>query len=127
MKIKNTMIILSVITGLVGSIFLFFPKFITTTIFPEASEEGIIIGVYHRQVIGTLVYIWAVYHWIMRDVGELTARRFLFGSGLCFLINALIVVKISLIDNVTEFPYIPFAFLFSLSIYAFINSRKISQ
>ena len=126
MKIKNTMIILSVITGFVGSIFLFFPKFITSTIFPEASEEGIIIGVYHRQVIGTLVYIWAVYHWIMRDAEELIAKKFLFGSSLCFLLNALIVIKISLVDNVTEFPYVPFAFLFSLSIYAFINSRRMS-
>ena len=126
MKTKNTMIILSIITGIVGSIFLFFPELITILIFPEASEEGIIIGVYHRQVIGTLVYIWAINHWIMKDVKELTARKFLFGSGLSFLINALIVIKISLIDGVTGFPYIPFIFLLSLSIFAFISSKNIS-
>ena len=118
---------ITVVTGLVGLGFILFPTFITNQIFPTIGEEAIMVGVLHRQVIGSMVLVFSIYHWFMRDEEEAIAKRFLFASWICYLLNALMLIKVSVIDGVTTFPFPPFVLLVLLSVIAFYTSIKESS
>ena len=61
----------------------------------------------------------------MRDAEKVIAKRFLFASGLCFSLNALILIKASVIDGVTALPIPPFVIFIILAIASFYVSKKI--
>ena len=124
MNPKNVMMCIAVVTSLVGLGFIIFPIQITNQIFPSIGEEAIVVGVFHRQVIGSMVLVFSIYHWFMRDAEEEIAKRFLFASGICFLLNALMLIKVSVIDGVTTFPFPPFVLLVILSGTTFYVSKK---
>ena len=85
------------------------------------------VGVFHRQVMGTMVLVLSIFHWFMRDAEEAIAKRFLFASGICFLLNALMLIKVGVIDGVTSFPFPPFILLVFLATASFYFSKKESS
>ena len=82
------------------------------------------VGVFHRQVIGSMVLVFSIYHWFMRDAEEAIAKRFLFASGISFLLNALMILKVGVVDAVTSFPFPPFILLVILATVSFYFSKK---
>ena len=124
MSLKNVMTVITVVTGLVGLSFIIFPTLITNQIFPNVGEEAIMVGVFHRQIMGAMVLVFSIFHWFMRDAEEVIAKRFLFASGISFLLNALILLKVGVIDAVTTFPFPPFILLVILSSVSFYFSKK---
>jgi hypothetical protein len=66
------------------------------------------VGAWHRQVLGAAILVFSIYFWFMRDTEKVIAKRFLFASGLCFSLNALVLIKASVIDGVTALPIPPF-------------------
>ena len=124
MSLKNVMTVITVVTGLVGLSFIIFPTIITNQVFPTVGEEAIMVGVFHRQIMGAMVLVFSIFHWFMRDAEEVIAKRFLFASGISFLLNALILLKVGVIDPVTTFPFPPFILLLILSSVSFYFSKK---
>ena len=95
--------------------------------FPPLGEEAMMVGVWHRQVLGGGILIASIYCWFMRDAEQVIARRFLFATGLCFSLNALVLIKVSIIDGVTGLPYPPFIILVIFAIASFYVSKKASD
>ncbi len=124
MSLKNVMTVITAVTGLVGLSFIIFPTIITNQVFPTVGEEAIMVGVFHRQIMGAMVLVFSIFHWFMRDAEEVIAKRFLFASGISFLLNALILLKVGVIDPVTTFPFPPFIILVILSSVSFYFSKK---
>ena len=124
MSLKNVMTVITVVTGLVGLSFIIFPTIITNQVFPTVGEEAIMVGVFHRQIMGAMVLVFSIFHWFMRDAEEVIAKRCLFASGISFLLNALILLKVGVIDAVTTFPFPPFILLLILSSVSFYFSKK---
>ena len=60
----------------------------------------------------------------MRDAEEAIAKRFLFASGISFLLNALVLLKVGVVDTVTSFPFPPFILLVILATASFYFSKK---
>ena len=127
MSLKNVMTVVAVVTGLVGLSFIIFPTIITNQIFPTVGEEAIMVGVFHRQIMGSMVLVFSIFHWFMRDAEEVIANRFLFIAGISFLLNALILAKVGVVDPVTAFHFPPFIILVILSVVSFYFSKKESS
>ncbi len=51
----------------------------------------------------------------------------MFATGLSFSLNALVLIKVSIIDGVTELPYPPFIILVIFAIASFYVSKKTSE
>ena len=124
MSLKNVMTVITVVTGLVGLSFIIIPTLITNQVFPNVGEEAIMVGVFHRQLMGAMVLVFSIFHWFMRDAEEAIAKRFLLASGISFLLNALVLLKVGAIDAVTSFPFPPFILLVILTIVSFYFSKK---
>ena len=127
MNSKNIMTVMSVVTGLVGLASIILPAQITSMVFPTVGEEAIMVGAWHRQVLGAAILILSIYFWFMRDTEKVIAKRFLFASGLCFSLNALVLIKASVIDGVTALPIPPFVILAIFAIASFYVSKKDSS
>ena len=84
MNSKNLMTVMAVVTGLVGLASIILPGQITSMVFPTVGEEAIMVGAWHRQVLGAAILILSIYFWFMRDAEKVIAKRYLFASGLCF-------------------------------------------
>ena len=52
--------------------------------FPAVGEEAIMVGVFHRQVLGAAVLVFTIYLWFMKDAEEAIAKRFLFASSYAY-------------------------------------------
>ena len=124
MSLKNVMTVITAVTGLVGLSFIIFPTIITNQVFPTVGEEAIMVGVFHRQIMGAMVLVFSIFHWFMRDAEEVIAKRFFFSLWISFLLNALILLKVGVIDAVTTFPFPPFIILVILSSVSFYFSKK---
>ena len=124
---RNLMTAIAIVTGLVGLASLIVPAQITSQVFPPLGEEAMMVGVWHRQVLGGGILIASIYCWFMRDAEQVIARRFLFATGLCFSLNALVLIKVSIIDGVTELPYPPFIILVIFAIASFYVSKNTSD
>ena len=124
MNPKNLMTVMSAITALVGLAFIIFPTQITTMMFPAVGEEAIMVGVAHRQLLGASTLGFTICLWFMKDAEEAIAKRFLFATSLCFCLQALGILKASVIDGVIPLPIPPFALLVILSIASFYVSKK---
>ena len=124
MSLKNVMTMISVVTGLVGLGFIIIPTLITKQVFPNVGDEAIMVGVFHRQLMGALVLVFSIFHWMMRDAEAAIAKRFLFASGISFLLNALMILKVGVVDSVTSFPFPPFILLLILATVSFYFSKK---
>ena len=109
MNPKNLMTGMSFITAIVGLAFIIFPTQITTTLFPTVGEEAIMVGVAHRHILGASVLVFSIYLWFIKDAEETIAKRFLFATSLCFGLQALILIKSSVIDGVIPLPIRPVA------------------
>ena len=127
MNSRNLMTAIAIVTGLVGVASLIVPAQITSQVFPPLGEEGMMVGVWHRQVLGGAILIASIYCWFMRDAEQVIASRFLFATGLAFSLNALILIKVSIIDGVTGLPYPPFIILVIFAIASFYVSKKASD
>ena len=127
MNSKNLMTVMAVVTGLVGLASIVFPGQITSMVFPTVGEEAIMVGAWHRQVLGAAILVFSIYFWFMRDTEKVIAKRFLFASGLCFSLNALVLIKASVIDGVTALPIPPFVILVIFAIASFYVSKKDSS
>ena len=118
------MTVMAVVMGLTGLVSLIVPAQITSIVFPTVGEEAIIVGAWHRQLLGAGILILTILFWFMRDTEKVIAKRFLFASGLCFSLNALILIKASVIDGVILLPIPPVALTVILSIASFYVSKK---
>ena len=118
---------IAIVTGLVGLASLIVPAQITSQVFPPLGEEAMMVGVWHRQVLGGAILIASIYCWFMRDAEQVIASRFLFATGLAFSLNALVLIKASNIDGVTGLPYPPFIILVIFAIASFYVSKKASD
>ena len=127
MNSRNLMTAIAIVTGLVGVASLIVPAQITSQVFPPLGEEAMMVGVWHRQVLGGAILIASIYCWFMRDAEQVIASRFLFATGLAFSLNALILIKVSIIDGVTGLPYPPFIILVIFAIASFYVSKKASD
>ena len=127
MNSRNLMTAIAIVTGLVGVASLIVPAQITSQVFPPLSEEAMMVGVWHRQVLGGAILIASIYCWFMRDVEQVIASRFLFATSLAFSLNALVLIKASIIDGVTGLPYPPFIILVIFAIASFYVSKKASD
>ena len=127
MNSRNLMTAIAIVTGLVGVASLIVPAQITSQVFPPLGEEAMMVGVWHRQVLGGTILIASIYCWFMRDAEQVIASRFLFATGLAFSLNALILIKVSIIDGVTGLPYPPFIILVIFAIASFYVSKKASD
>ena len=127
MNSRNLMTVMAVVTGLVGLASIIVPAQITSMVFPTVGEEAIMVGAWHRQVLGAAILILSIYFWFMRDTEKVIAKRFLFASGLCFSLNALVLIKASVIDGVTALPIPPFVILVIFAIASFYVSKKDSS
>ena len=127
MNSKNLMTVMAVVTALIGLASIILPTQITSMIFPAVGEEAIVVGVWHRQVLGAAILALSIYFWFMRDAEKVIAKRFLFASGLCFSLNALVLIKASVIDGVTALPIPPFVILVIFAIASFYVSKKHSS
>ena len=127
MNSKNLMTVMAVVTALIGLASIILPTQITSMIFPTVGEEAIVVGVWHRQVLGAAILALSIYFWFMRDAEKVIAERFLFASGLCFSLNALVLIKASVIDGVTALPIPPFVILVIFAIASFYVSKKDSS
>ena len=124
MSSKTLMTVMAVVTGLVGLASIILPGQITSMVFPTVGEEAIMVGAWHRQVLGAAILVFSIYFWFMRDTEKVIAKRFLFASGLCFSLNALVLIKASVIDGVTALPIPPFVILAIFAIASFYVSKK---
>ena len=127
MNSRNLMTAIAIVTGLVGVASLIVPAQITSQVFPPLGEEAMMVGVWHRQVLGGAILIASIYCWFMRDVEQVIASRFLFATSLAFSLNALVLIKASIIDGVTGLPYPPFIILVIFAIASFYVSKKASD
>ena len=127
MNPRNLMTAIAIVTGLVGVASLIVPAQITSQVFPPLGEEAMMVGVWHRQVLGGAILIASIYCWFMRDAEQVIASRFLFATGLAFSLNALVLIKVSIIDGVTGLPYPPFIILVIFAIASFYVSKKASD
>lgn len=82
------------------------------------------VRVFHPQLMGAFVLVFSIFHWMMRDAEAVIAKRFLFASGISFLLNALMLLKVGVIDSVTSFPFPPFILLLILATASFYFSKK---
>ena len=124
MNSKNLMTVMAVVTGLVGLASIIVPAQITSMVFPTVGEEAIMVGAWHRQLLGAGILALSILFWFMRDTEKVIAKRFLFASGLCFSLNALVLIKASVIDGVTALPIPPFVILVIFAIASFYVSKK---
>ena len=60
----------------------------------------------------------------MRDIEEVVAKQFLFASTISFLLYALILPKVGVVDAVTSFPYPPSSILLIITTVSFYSSKK---
>ena len=127
MNSRNLMTAIAIVTGLVGVASLIVPAQITSQVFPPLGEEAMMVGVWHRQVLGGAILIASICCWFMRDAEQVIASRFLFATGLAFSLNALVLIKASIIDGVTGLPYPPFIILVIFAIASFYVSKKASD
>ena len=127
MSSKNFMTVMAVVTGLVGLASIILPGQITSMVFPTVGEEAIMVGAWHRQVLGAAILVFSIYFWFMRDTEKVIAKRYLFASGLCFSLNALVLIKVSVIDGVTALPIPPFVIVVIFAIASFYVSKKDSS
>ena len=118
---------IAIVTGLVGLLSFIVPAQITSQVFPPLGEEAMMVGVWHRQVLGGAILIASIYCWFMRDAEQVIASRFLFATSLAFSLNALVLIKASIIDGVTGLPYPPFIILVIFAIASFYVSKKVSD
>ena len=123
MNSKNLMTVMAVVTGLVGLASIIVPAQIISMVFPTVGEEAIMVGAWHRQVLGAAILVFSIYFWFMRDTEKVIAKRFLFASGLCFSLNVLVLIKASVIDGVTALPVPPFVILVIFAIASFYVSK----
>ena len=124
MNSKNLMTVMVVVTGLIGLASIIVPAQITSMVFPTVGEEAIMVGAWHRQLLGAGILTLSILFWFMRDTEKVIAKRFLFASGLCFSLNALVLIKASVIDGVTALPIPPFVILVIFAIASFYVSKK---
>ena len=124
MNSRNLMTAIAIVTGLVGVASLIVPAQITSQVFPPLGEEAMMVGVWHRQVLGGAILIASIYCWFMRDAEQVIASRFLFATGLAFSLNALVLIKASIIDGVTGLPSPPFIILVIFAIASFYVSKN---
>ena len=124
MNSRNLMTVMAVVTGLVGLASIIVPAQITSMVFLTVGEEAIMVGAWHRQLLGAGILTLSILFWFMRDTEKVIAKRFLFASGLCFSLNALILIKASVIDGVTALPIPPFVILVIFAIASFHVSKK---
>ena len=61
------MTVMAVVTALIGLASIILPTRITSMIFPTVGEEAIVVGVWHRQVLGAAILTLSIYFWFMRD------------------------------------------------------------
>ena len=127
MNSKNLMTVMAVVTGLVGLASIIVPAQITSMVFPTVGEEAIMVGAWHRQLLGAGILTLSILFWFMRDTEKVIAKRFLFASGLCFSLNALVLIKASVIDGVTALPIPPFVIVVIFAIASFYVSKKDSS
>ena len=127
MNSKTLMTVMAVVTGLVGLASIIVPAQITSMVFLTVGEEAIMVGAWHRQVLGAAILVFSIYFWFMRDTEKVIAKRFLFASGLCFSLNALVLIKASVIDGATALPIPPFVILVIFAIASFYVSKKDSS
>ena len=127
MNSRNLMTVMAVVTGLVGLASIIVPAQITSMVFLTVGEEAIMVGAWHRQLLGAGILTLSILFWFMRDTEKVIAKRFLFASGLCFSLNALVLIKASVIDGVTALPIPPFVILVIFAIASFYVSKKHSS
>ena len=127
MNSKIVMTVMAIITGLVGLSFIIFHNQITTRLFPTVGEEAIMVGDFHRQMLGGAVLVFSIYFWFMRGAEEVIAKRHLFASSICFSVQVLILIKASVIDGAVALPLPPFILLIILALASFYFSKKESS
>ena len=115
---------MAVVTGLVGLASIIVSAQITSMVFLTVGEKAIMVGAWHRQLLGAGILTLSILFWFMRDTEKVIAKRFLFASGLCFSLNALVLIKASVIDGVTVLPIPPFVILVIFAIASFYVSKK---
>ena len=124
MNSNTLMTVMAVVTGLIGLASIIVPAQITSMVFQAVGEEAIMVGACHRQLLGAGILTLSILFWFMRDTEKVIAKRFLFASGLCFSLNALVLIKASVIDGVTALPIPPFVILVIFAIASFYVSKK---
>ena len=84
MSSKNLMTVMAVVTGLVGLASIISPAQITSMVFPTVGEKAIMVGAWHRQVLGAAILILSIYFLFMRDTEKVIAKRFCLPQGYVF-------------------------------------------
>ncbi len=61
MNPRNLMTAIAIVTGLAGLAAFIVPAQITAQVFPPLGEEAMMVGVWHRQVLGGGILIASIY------------------------------------------------------------------
>ena len=119
MTVRGILFLSSFTMLILGLIFLFFPDFISTEIFPQASEREIRIATIHRELIGGVILFIGILLILARRNVTSAAKRILFGTSIGFYILILIQLKQMIFDkNVVFWPvFVIFFILGTLSLY----------
>ena len=119
MTVRGILFLSSLTMLILGLTFLFFPDFISTKIFPQASEKEISIATTHRELMGGgSLFIGIILILAHRNVTS-AAKRILFGTSIGFYILIIIQLKQMIFDKSVVFwpVFIIFFILGTLSLY----------
>ena len=119
MTVRGILFLSSLTMLILGLTYLFFPDFVSTKIFLQASENEIRIATIHRELMGGgSLFIGILLILAHRNVTS-AAKRILFGTSIGFYILIIIQLKQMVFDkNVIFWPvFIIFFILGTLSLY----------
>ena len=119
MTVRGILFLSSLTMLILGLTFLFFPDFISTKIFPQASEKEIRIATIHRELMGGgSLFLGILLLLAHRNVTS-AAKRILFGTSIGFYILLIIQLKQIIFDkNIVFWPvFVIFFILGTLSLY----------
>ena len=89
---------------LAGILFIIFASQITAILFPNVTQDAIMFGAAHRQILGGASIAFGIIFTICREIETESAKRLLFGAGIGFICIILTILKTSIIDGITTLP-----------------------
>jgi len=84
MILKKSMTVIVVVTGLVGLSIINLPTLITNQVCPTVIEEAIKVGVFHRQLMGSMVLVFSIFTGICEMQKKQLQNDFYLHQGLVF-------------------------------------------
>jgi len=124
MSAKAALTIIGLTMVIQGLSFYFLADPITNSMFPEAGNEAIEVGIVMRQLLGGGSLFIGIILFLARTNVNSAAKRILFGASFGFLILIVILLHISFVYENVNVPILPLIIFAIFSLISFIYGES---